>query len=42
MKDLYKTTFHRDRTVTYWSVTDQVWKREHVTDILDATLATLP
>lgn len=23
----YKTTLHRDRTVTYWSVYNQVWCR---------------
>ena len=39
---MFKTTFHRDRTVTYWNVYKQVWQREHVTDITDATLATLP
>ena len=23
----FKTTYHRDNTITYWSVYEQVWKR---------------
>jgi hypothetical protein len=32
---------HRDNTLTYWSVTEQV-RRKHVRTVSDADLATLP
>ncbi|MEN6334952.1 MAG: hypothetical protein ABFE01_11870 [Phycisphaerales bacterium] len=32
-----KTTYHRDGTLTYWSVTDQRWHR-HVRSVSDAAL----
>ena len=35
------TTYHRDGTVTYWSVYDQEWRREQAGNIGPATLATL-
>lgn len=42
MKDQFATTFHRDGTVTIWSVYQQRWIR-HIEpeDISDTTLATL-
>ena len=36
-----KSTFHRDGTVTFWSVLSQVRIRLHVSEISDATLATM-
>ena len=36
-----KSTFHRDGTVTFWSVFSQVWTRLHVSEISDETLATM-
>ena len=27
-KTNYESTFHKDKTVSYWSVSKQVWKRE--------------
>ena len=36
-----KSTFHRDNTVTFWSVLFQSWQRMHVSEISDATLATM-
>jgi hypothetical protein len=38
---LYRTTYHRDGTVTLWHVYRQAWVRLHVRDISDDTLATL-
>lgn len=35
-----KTTYHRDGTVTYWSVYDQVWIKRAV-DVPDQELAAM-
>ena len=35
-----KTTYHRDGTVTYWSVYDQAWRR-HQRTIQDQELAAM-
>ena len=40
--DPYRTTFHRDGSVTIWSVYRQQWERLDVSDLSDETLATLP
>jgi len=39
--DPFRTTYHRDGTVTLWSVYRQQWERQHVDDLSDETLATL-
>ena len=36
--DPYQTRYHRDRTVTYWSVYEQVWRR-HAYYVPDRELA---
>jgi len=41
MKDQFKTTFHRDGTVTLWHVYTQSWRRFWPEHISDETLATL-
>lgn len=38
----YRTTFHRDDTVTYWDVYAQQWSRQHAATITDDSLSTLP
>jgi hypothetical protein len=38
----YKTTHHRDGTVTLWSVYRQSWQRIAAEDVSDETLSTLP
>lgn len=38
---MLKPTFHRDLTVTYWSVYRQVWVREPADRICDAELAAM-
>jgi len=37
-----KTTFHRDGTVTYWSVYEQCWVHIAADLVGDRDLATLP
>ena len=37
----YRTTYHRDGTVTYWDVWIQGWRRRLAKDIGSITLATL-
>ena len=39
--NLYATTYHRDGTVTVWSVHRQGWVRVHVTSMSDELLSTL-
>jgi hypothetical protein len=39
--DPYKTTYHRDGTVTLWDVYTQSWLRIVAGEISDRTLATL-
>jgi hypothetical protein len=39
--DAYKTTFHRDGTVTLWNVFRQQWTRRDAAAISDELLATL-
>ena len=39
--DPYRTTIHRDGTVTYWSVYQQQWQRASAAALSDATLASL-
>lgn len=41
MKDQFKTTFHRDGTITVWDVYTQSWWRVSAGAIDDRTLATL-
>lgn len=36
----YKTTYHRDGTVTYWSVHQQTWKR-HAAHVPNKELAAM-
>jgi hypothetical protein len=38
----YKTTFHRDNTVTFWNVYTQQWERRAASRIADEVLASLP
>ena len=40
--DPYHTRFHRDHSVTYWSVYRQVYMRTDATYISDEILASLP
>jgi hypothetical protein len=40
-RDPYGCRYHRDGTVTYWSVYRQVWCRVSAADISDETLSTL-
>ena len=37
----YKTTYHRDGTITYWHVYDQTWRRVRAADISAESLATM-
>ena len=39
--DPYKTTFHRDRTITVWDVYAQGWTRVSVDAISDRVMASL-
>lgn len=41
MKDAYRTTFHRDGTVTLWDVYQQGWRRFRAAEVPDAILASL-
>lgn len=41
MSDMYKTTYHRDGTITYWNVYSQIWRRIPADKISDETLATM-
>jgi hypothetical protein len=41
MKDQFATTFHRDGTVSIWSVYRQAWARMQPEWISDGTLSTL-
>jgi hypothetical protein len=36
-----KITYHRDGTITYWSVYHQVWRREYADRISDRELAAM-
>ena len=36
-----RNTYHRDGTVTYWSVYEQIWRRLPAAEISDQTLATM-
>lgn len=38
----YRTRFHRDGTVTLWSVYHQQWERWDAAAVSEGTLATLP
>ncbi len=40
-KDAYRTTFHRDGTVTIWDVYQQGWRRCLATAVPDAIMASL-
>ena len=42
MTSEYRTTFHRDDDVTYWSVYLQQWVRCAAREVHSETLATLP
>ena len=37
----YKTTFHRDNTVTFWNVYEQAWNRTEASQISDRDLASM-
>jgi hypothetical protein len=37
----YKTTFHRDGTVTFWNVYEQQWNRTEASQISDQNLASM-
>lgn len=39
--DLYRTTWHRDGSLTYWDVHEQAWRRQNAAAISDGTLATM-
>lgn len=41
IKTGYRSTFHRDGTVSFWNVLEQRWERRHAAHIPDAVLATL-
>jgi late competence protein required for DNA uptake (superfamily II DNA/RNA helicase) len=38
----YRTTYHRDGTITVWDVYLQAWRRLAATDVGDEILASLP
>jgi len=40
-KQMYNPTFHRDNTVTFWSVYEQRWVRCAASRISDAELASM-
>lgn len=40
--DPYRTTWHRDGSLTYWDVYAQGWTRSDAAAISDSTLATMP
>ena len=42
MSDLFKTTFHRDGSVTFWNVYTQLWETCDSSSISDSILASLP
>ena len=42
MKDGMKLTTHKDGAVSYWSVYDQVWKRQPAATIPDREIAAMP
>lgn len=37
----YKTTYHRDGTITYWHVHSQAWKRVRSAEMSAENLATM-
>ena len=39
--DLYRTTYHRDHSITYWDVYSQTWRRtyQHPSDQVMASLS---
>ena len=37
----YKTTYHRDGTITYWHVYSQSWRRVRAADMSAENLATM-
>lgn len=41
IKPNYKSTFHRDSTVSFWSVYSQQWERLSKSSIPDRVLASL-
>lgn len=41
MRDPYRTTYHRDGSVTVWDVYRQTWRRLRADEVADALLATL-
>lgn len=41
MKDAYRTTFHRNGTVTVWDVYQQAWRRFLAAEVPDAIMASL-
>jgi len=41
IKPNYKTTFHRDGSLSYWSVYTQSWHRHRPTGLLDNEIASL-
>lgn len=41
MKDVYRTTFHRDGAVTIWDVYQQAWRRFLAAAVPDAIMASL-
>jgi len=41
MNDAYKTTYHRDGTVTLWNVYAGSWQRLSAGSVSDAVMATL-
>jgi len=42
MRDTYKTTYHRDGTVTVWNIFSQTWMRLRAEHVSDPVLASLP
>lgn len=39
--DLYRSTYHRDGTVTYWSCYQQAWRRQAASRISDDDLCSM-
>jgi len=42
MNNPYRTTFHRDGTITFWDIFQQTWRRLAAADISDHILASMP
>lgn len=40
-KPNYKTTYHKDGTVSYWDVFSQSWERSDAAEISDRILASM-